>query len=108
MTSYVKQCVHCGKMIPEDSRYCPKCISRNPFIIKCPECFRTVTKDEKECNCCGRKLTVKCPQCGEVSFILDQCEKCGVGFLKECFNKRCGEMVFFQNEYCAMCGRKLK
>lgn len=108
MTSYVKQCIHCGEMISKDAKYCPKCKSRNPFIIRCPEYFREVTKDQKECSCCGRKLIVKCPFCGEMSFVLDQCEKCGTCFLIECFNKRCGEMVFFQNEYCTMCGRRLK
>lgn len=107
MTSYVKQCVHCKEMIPEDSKYCPNCRSRNPFILRCPECFMQIAKGQKECPCCGRQLTVKCPKCGKRSFVLEQCENCGADFLIECFNKRCGERVFFENQYCTMCGRKL-
>lgn len=108
MTSYTKQCLHCKGRISADSKYCPMCKSRNPFHIRCPECFHEVTRSQKECSCCGRKLNVLCPRCGKVSFVLDQCENCGAGFLIECFNERCGERVFFENEYCAMCGVKLK
>lgn len=108
MTPYMKQCLHCKEMISAESKFCPKCKSRNPFLIRCPECFHVVKHKQKECSCCGRNLIVKCPKCGEMSFVLDQCEKCGADFLVECFNKRCGERVFFENECCTMCGRKLK
>lgn len=108
MASEKKQCMHCNTLIESVSKFCPECGSRTPFILRCPDCLREVIREDTECVCCGRKLIIKCPVCGKDTFVLDRCEKCGANFLIQCPNKRCGEMVFFQNSSCTMCGRRLK
>ncbi len=108
MASDKKKCMHCCTFIASNSKFCSKCGSRNPFLIRCPECLREVNREDVVCSCCGRNLIIKCQVCGKDTFVLDKCEKCGTSFLIECPNRRCGELVFFQNDSCTMCGRRLK
>jgi RNA polymerase subunit RPABC4/transcription elongation factor Spt4 len=108
MASYKKYCIHCETLIDPDSRFCVKCGSRSPFAIRCPTCLREVFQEDKLCTGCGRSLSVQCPQCGQDTFVFDQCQKCGASLMVNCSNRRCGEAVFFQNTHCTACGKKIR
>lgn len=107
MASYKQTCIYCGFLIDSDSRYCVKCGNRSPFAILCPSCLREVSKTDLLCAGCGRTLTIQCPKCGKETFISDKCEGCNASLMVSCANKRCGEMVFFQNTHCTACGKKV-
>ena len=108
MASYKMPCVHCGKLIDGDSRYCVYCSSRSPFGYQCPTCLRPIQKGQPLCSGCGRPLYIPCPHCGEQTFVQDICEECGGTLLVKCENRRCNELQFFQNDKCTACGKKIK
>lgn len=107
MASFKQACIFCNTLIDSDSRFCAKCGNRNPLAILCPSCLREVSKDDTVCAGCGRRLVISCPKCGKDTFVFDQCQACGASFMIPCSNKRCGEMVFFQNSHCKACGKKV-
>lgn len=107
MASYKQACIFCNTLLDSDSRFCPKCGSRNPFAILCPTCLREVEKDDVICPGCGRQLVIHCPKCSQNTFVFDKCQACGASLMVPCPNKRCEEMVFFQNTYCRACGKKV-
>lgn len=108
MAIYKQPCIHCGSLVERDARFCPKCGSRNPFGFQCPSCLRSIDKGSQVCANCGRPLYVTCPFCGERTFVLEICEHCGRTLMVPCQNRRCGEMQFFENEKCTVCGKKIK
>ena len=73
----------------------------------CPSCYRQVTRGQRLCAGCGRRLTVTCPVCQATSFVGEQCEACGAVFLFRCPDQRCGAWQFFENERCTACGQKI-
>lgn len=107
MPVYKEPCRHCGELLDQDSRFCPKCGSRSPFVDLCPSCLREISRGDKLCAGCGRALIVSCPHCNQETFVGDTCDHCGKTLLKQCKNKRCNEMQFFQNQKCTACGKKL-
>lgn len=106
MAVYKEPCRHCGTLIGQDSRFCPKCGSRAPFTDLCPSCLREIKRGDLACSGCGRPLHIPCPKCGKQTFVGDRCDACGASLLKPCLNKRCGEMQFFENTKCTACGKK--
>jgi len=45
---------------------------------KCPWCTFPIRRDGSYCQNCGKKLTSKCPECGEIRLILTSfCPNCG-------------------------------
>ncbi len=108
MATYKQPCIHCGEFVERDSRLCPKCGSRSPFGYHCPTCLREIKKDQPACSGCGRSLTVTCPTCGQSTFADERCEKCSAGLMIHCTNSRCGELQFFENKKCTVCGKKIK
>lgn len=107
MAVYKEPCRHCGTLIPQDSRFCPRCGSRAPFADFCPTCLHIISREDRVCAGCGRPLYVACPTCGEQTFVCEKCDRCGANLLKRCPHPRCGEMQFFQNAVCNACGKKL-
>ena len=107
MASYKQACIFCNTLIDSDSHFCAKCGSRNPFAVVCPTCLREVEKDDLICSGCGRQLVISCPKCSQNTFVFDKCQVCGASLMVSCSNKRCGEMVFFQNTHCRACGKKV-
>ncbi len=107
MASYKQPCKHCGTFIERDSRFCPKCGNRSPFVDLCPTCLREVRRENAVCSGCGRPLYITCPKCKQQTFAGEQCDACRVSLLKPCQNPRCGEMQFFENTKCTACGKKL-
>ncbi len=107
MATYKKNCIFCNALIEPDSRFCPKCGNRSPFALRCPACLREVSGEDTVCPGCGRPLVIHCPFCGENTFVADRCQSCGRSLMVPCPNKRCGEMVFFQNTHCRACGKKI-
>jgi len=108
MASYKQSCIHCDALIESDSRFCVKCGSRSPFALRCPACLREVAKADLLCAGCGRSLVTKCPHCGQDTFVfLDKCAHCAGSLMLTCPNKRCGQLVFFENAKCTACGKKV-
>jgi len=109
MATYKQPCIQCGAMIERDSHFCEKCGSRNPFVYLCPSCLKIIEQGNAVCSGCGRPLTTICPYCGGVTFIgSDHCDACGRLLMKQCQNKRCGKMQYFDLMKCTACGKKLK
>ncbi len=107
MAIYKQPCRHCGTFLNRDSRFCPKCGSHSPFWDLCPACLREVDRSDICCSSCGRILHIPCPQCKAQTFVGDKCDVCEVSLLKKCPNPRCGELQFFENTKCTVCGKKL-
>ncbi|MDD3400804.1 MAG: zinc ribbon domain-containing protein [Eubacteriales bacterium] len=109
MASYKQPCMHCGALIDTTVRFCPKCASRSPFGYVCPSCRTPIDAQNIACSGCGRLLKVECPHCKQPTFIgEDTCEHCHKSLLKQCKNKRCNEMQFFDLKTCTACGKKMK
>ena len=108
MAGYKQPCVHCGAFIERDSRLCPKCASRSPFVYLCPACLRIVQKDDAVCSVCGRPLRVNCPVCSGLTFVGERCDVCEASLMIPCQNPRCGQPQFFENTKCTACGKKIK
>jgi len=108
MATYKQPCIHCNTLVDRDARFCPACGSHNPFGYQCPSCLRDIGKDQRVCAGCGRPLYIPCPVCGELTFVQETCEACGASLMKQCNNKRCGVLQFFENTKCTVCGKKLK
>jgi RNA polymerase subunit RPABC4/transcription elongation factor Spt4 len=108
MATYKQPCLHCGEFIERDSNLCPKCHSRSPFGYHCPSCFKPIQKGQAVCSGCGRSLYVTCPTCKAQTFAGERCEACGAGLMIHCTNPRCGELQFFENVKCTVCGKKIK
>ena len=109
MATYKQPCIRCGEMIERDGHYCPKCGSRSPFGYHCPTCLKPIVRGDAICSGCDRALTVKCPFCSGSLFAGDEkCGSCGKSILIKCENKRCGELQFFENTKCTVCGKKIK
>jgi hypothetical protein len=51
---------------------------------------------------------VICPTCGGRTFADERCELCNAGLMIHCSNSRCGELQFFENSRCTVCGKKIK
>lgn len=108
MATYKQPCIHCGEFIERDSHLCYKCGSRSPFGYHCPTCFKEIEKGWAVCPGCARPLYVTCPACGQLTFVDERCEKCGIGLMVACPNSRCGDLQFFENTKCTSCGKKIK
>ncbi len=108
MASYKQTCIHCGKLVVRDARFCDGCGSQSPFGYLCPACLLPVEKGQTFCHGCGRTLYITCPFCGKRSFAGERCECCGNSLMLRCLNKRCGVMQFFENTRCTACGKKIK
>ncbi|MGI6730426.1 MAG: double zinc ribbon domain-containing protein [Anaerovoracaceae bacterium] len=107
MATYKQNCIFCDALIPADSRFCVNCGSRSPFALRCPTCHREVSKEDPICGGCGRPLYIQCPFCGNNTFAGDLCQVCHESLMVQCQNRRCDEMMFFQNSHCTACGKKL-
>ncbi|MDO4565285.1 MAG: zinc ribbon domain-containing protein [Clostridia bacterium] len=107
MATYKKPCLHCGQLIDGAASFCPSCGSRSPFGYLCPKCKARIDKTQRACVSCGRLLYIECPHCKQPTFVQDSCERCGKSLMKQCRNKRCLDMQFFENKTCTSCGKKL-
>ena len=109
MATYKQPCIHCGEFIERDSRLCPKCGSRSPFGHGCPNCLKPIERGNAVCAGCGRTLTTVCPFCNGQTFAgSGKCDACGKSLMILCENKRCGELQFFENTKCTVCGKPIK
>ena len=109
MATYKQLCIHCNEMIERDSRCCAKCGSRSPFGYQCPNCLKTVEKGNLVCSGCGRSLTTTCPHCSSPLFAgTGKCASCGKSVMVKCGNKLCGQLQFFENTKCTVCGKAIK
>jgi hypothetical protein len=70
--------------------------------------LKPVEKGQAACSGCGRALYVACPTCKAQAFAGERCEACGAGLMVHCTNPRCGELQFFENVKCTVCGKKIK
>ena len=86
-------CPHCGKVIPEDSIFCPLCgesihgqrqrreLSDEPF---CPRCGKRIMVGVETCMWCGNEVKERlegvmyCPVCGrKQGYERSFCQFCG-------------------------------
>lgn len=92
-------CGKCGRSIPENSEFCPKCGAEvirldKPKSPSCTKCGITVPDDSDFCLKCGTKIikpapikSVICPNCkNEIPNSSEFCTKCGLN-LDELFAK---------------------
>jgi hypothetical protein len=99
----------CGEMIERDAHVCAKCGSRSPFGYHCPTCHQKIERGNLLCSSCGRALMTTCPYCGGPTFVgAEHCDTCGQSLMIRCESKRCGELQFFENKQCTICGKKIK
>jgi RNA polymerase subunit RPABC4/transcription elongation factor Spt4 len=101
--------MHCSTLVERDAHFCPQCGSRSPFGYQCPACLKPIERGNAVCASCGRQLTTLCPYCGGSTFVGAQnCDACGKTLLIRCESKRCGELQFFENPKCTVCGKRIK
>ncbi len=107
IVGYKHPCRYCGKLVPPDSSVCPYCQKVNPLgPLRCPKCHNPVNKDYKTCPHCSLKLGIKCPFCGEETFLGDYCEHCGQRLMVVCPNCKFEQLPL--SDKCAQCGQPLK
>ena len=51
-----RSCPLCGKPVPDDAKFCPKCGAKLEGSRFCPECGKEIPPDSKFCPGCGKKL----------------------------------------------------
>eukprot|EP00929_Paragymnodinium_shiwhaense_P101753 TRINITY_DN64914_c0_g1_i1.p1 TRINITY_DN64914_c0_g1~~TRINITY_DN64914_c0_g1_i1.p1 ORF type:complete len:1309 (+),score=321.86 TRINITY_DN64914_c0_g1_i1:77-4003(+) len=70
------QCVGCGNLYKDDSRFCRKCGRQRQQV--CMLCSRHLKGDEKHCANCGSERMESCRRCGNV-YAMDSmfCRRCG-------------------------------
>jgi hypothetical protein len=96
-------------MVDGNAHVCPKCGSRSPFGYHCPACLKPIERGNMLCASCGRQLMTVCPYCGGRTFVgAEKCDACSQTLLIRCENKRCGELQFFENPQCTVCGKKIR
>jgi predicted nucleic acid-binding Zn ribbon protein len=96
-------------MVERDAHNCPKCASRSPFGYHCPTCLKPIERGNAVCSGCGRPLVTTCPFCGGQTFVgCERCDACGQTLMIRCESKRCGELQFFENAKCTVCGKPIK
>jgi hypothetical protein len=50
-----------------------------------------------------------CPSCSRQAFVgSENCDACGQTLMIRCESKRCGELQFFENTTCTVCGKPIK
>jgi RNA polymerase subunit RPABC4/transcription elongation factor Spt4 len=109
MATYKVPCIHCGEMVERDAHNCPKCGSRSPFGYHCPTCLKPIKRGNAVCSGCGRPLATTCPYCNGQTFVGgERCDACGQTLMIRCESKRCGELQFFENTKCTVCGKPIK
>jgi RNA polymerase subunit RPABC4/transcription elongation factor Spt4 len=109
MATYKVPCIHCGAMVEREAHNCPKCGSRSPFGYHCPSCLKPIVRGDSVCSGCGRPLMTSCPYCGRQTFRgCERCDYCGETLMIRCESKRCGELQFFENTKCTVCGKPIK
>lgn len=47
------KCDHCGQLIPDDSRFCPKCGAKVEKPLYCRHCGSRMSPDDRICPSCG-------------------------------------------------------
>ncbi|MCL5960720.1 MAG: zinc ribbon domain-containing protein [Chloroflexi bacterium] len=100
MPAYKHPCPHCSQYILGDSKFCPFCGTRDPFVLRCPSCTHVLeSADFRVCPDCGASL--KCPDC-DVRLKTDwvACVSCGLPL--RC--PRCREYLAPGSKSCQKCG----
>lgn len=106
MPGYKKPCRFCGKLVEENSAFCPFCTKAHPHQAVCPHCFAPISPGWSVCNKCGKALIINCPKCGNaVGPDGDVCEKCGAVVRYRC--PTCAAVVAPGEKRCNRCGAKL-
>ena len=72
-------CLHCGKQLPDDAKFCSECGCAKPVEKVCPKCGAKVTG--KFCAECGTSIeeapaTWDCG-CGKKGLTGKFCDECG-------------------------------
>ena len=107
MPGYKKPCRFCGKLVEENSAFCPFCARAHPHQAVCPYCLAPIAADWTVCNKCGRQLVIPCPKCGSpVGADIDACGNCGTVVRYRC--PSCAAVVAPGERRCSRCGHKLK
>lgn len=109
MAGYKQPCRYCDKLVPTDSNICPFCGRADPVgPLKCPKCRNTVEPGYKVCGHCGMSLQTTCPKCGKPTFFGSECEACGGKLTVVCPNPKCKFEQPPTGPNCARCGKPLK
>ena len=107
MPGYKKACRFCGKLVDENSAFCPFCSRAHPHHAVCPYCSAPIETGWTLCNKCGRALVTACQKCGSPAGPdTDVCEKCGAVVRYRC--PSCAAVVVSGEKVCNRCGNKLK
>jgi len=107
MPGYKRPCRFCGKLVDENSAFCPFCSRAHPLQSVCPYCFAAISAGWTICNKCGKPLEIPCPKCGApVGPDFDVCEKCHSVVRYRC--PTCAAVIVPEASRCNRCGAKLK
>lgn len=78
MPGYKHPCRNCGKLVENDTNFCPFCGRISPVgSLRCVKCASPIEYGWKVCSHCGLELQTLCPKCGKTTFFSGQCEFCG-------------------------------
>lgn len=100
-------CKYCGKSVPPNSTTCPFCEKVNPLgPYRCPKCHEPIEKEWKICPKCNQNLRIVCPFCKKITFFGDHCEDCGKRLLVKCPN--CGQEQPPIADNCIKCGKPIE
>jgi predicted amidophosphoribosyltransferase len=107
MPGFKKPCRFCGKLVDENSAFCPFCTKAHPHQAMCPHCFAPISAGWTVCNKCGKDLLTPCPKCrNSVGPDDDVCPKCGTVIRYRC--PTCAAVITKDEKRCGRCGTKLK
>jgi hypothetical protein len=104
---YKHPCKYCNKLVPPNSAVCPFCGKVNPLgPYRCPKCHEPIEKEWQVCPRCNQNLRIVCPFCKKVTFFGDNCEDCGARLLVKCPN--CGQEQPPISDKCIKCDQPLE
>lgn len=104
---YLRPCRFCGKLVEENSVFCPFCARPHPLIAVCPYCLAPISPGWTLCNACGQPLVIPCPKCSSpVGPDTDECERCHAVVRYRC--PSCAAVIALKSKRCERCGSSLK
>ncbi|MEA4921537.1 MAG: SPFH domain-containing protein [Clostridiaceae bacterium] len=96
-------CSACGAALTKKQKFCLECGRK---LNLCPQCGNDIPDGANTCTSCGFVLPIPCPHCGKpVAAGAKFCPECGTTLVHKCSN--CNAVIEGSPKYCPECGKLL-